>query len=198
MFLRNSANKNFRIIWYDIETTGFNIFKNSIIEIAAVDNLGNEFQTLISYDKPLPKKIVEITKITNDMLKDKPDITSALHSFVNFIKLPEEAHKSVYMIGHNSNSFDLPFIKAQCAKYEVKFPKIYSIDSMRLSQYVLDDQYSHSLAALCELFGIVNTNAHRAMSDVYTTQNIFNNLCLLFKKKTKKCSMNLIYYTTSF
>ena len=27
-----------RIIWYDIETTGLNLFRDKIIEIAAIDN----------------------------------------------------------------------------------------------------------------------------------------------------------------
>ena len=181
MFLRNSSNINYRIIWFDIETTGFNIFQNSIIEIAAIDNQGRKFEKLISYDKFLPKKITEITGITNEMLDNQPNIKSVLNEFVDFIKSTENPNKTIYMIGHNANAFDIPFVKAQCAKYEIKFPKVNSIDTMRMSQYILIDQYSHSLAALCELFGVNNSNAHRAMSDVYATQVIYNNLSLLFK-----------------
>ena len=47
MILRSCNQNKYRIIWFDIETTGFNIFHGHIIEIAAVDNIGNEFSTLI-------------------------------------------------------------------------------------------------------------------------------------------------------
>ncbi len=198
MFLRSSANPNYRIIFYDLETTGFNIFQNSIIEIAAVDNKGNKFEQLISFDSPLPKRIVEITKITDDMLLNKPNITQTLNSFVNFIRDEKEPNKKVFMVGHNSNSFDMPFLKAQCAKHNIKFPNVLSLDTMRMSQYILTDQYSHSLASLCNLFGISNQNAHRAMSDVNVTMMIFDNLSMMYKQKHKKCTINNLYYTTSF
>ncbi len=198
MFLRSCSNSNYKIIWFDIETTGFNIFQNSIIEIAAIDNQEKKFQSLISYDKPLPKKIIEITKITDEMLCDQPNIVTVLKNFVDFIKSDQHPNKITYMIGHNINCFDIPFVKAQCAKYGIKFPKIYTIDTMRMSQYILVDQYSHSLAALCNLFGVCNSNAHRALSDVYTTRVIYDNLCLLFKQKFKKCDLNFLNYHTSF
>ena len=58
MYLRSFSPKRGRFIWFDIETTGFNQFHNDIIEIAAVDNLGNTFNQLINIgDKKLPKKI---------------------------------------------------------------------------------------------------------------------------------------------
>ena len=37
-------------------TTGFNPFKNEIIELAAVDNLGNEFNELIKPKSSISKK----------------------------------------------------------------------------------------------------------------------------------------------
>ena len=198
MFLRSCANNNLKIIWFDIETTGFNIFQNSIIEIAAIDNKERKFQSLVSYDRPLPKKITQITNITDEMLLSQPSITTVLQNFVKFIKSDVDPNKVTYMIGHNINSFDIPFVKAQCAKYNIKFPRVHTIDTMRMSQYILVDQYSHSLAALCDLFGVSNSNAHRAMSDVNATRVIFDNLCLLFKQKHKKCDVNFLNYTTSF
>ena len=63
MFLRSFSPKNGRFIWFDIETTGFNQFHSEIIEIAAVDNLGNTFNELINIGhKKLPKKTVIIEK----------------------------------------------------------------------------------------------------------------------------------------
>ena len=199
MFTRSSVNSNNRIIWFDLETTGFNIFKDSIIEIGAIDDNENKFNSLISYDKPLPKKIIQITNITDEMLENQPKPIDVLNDFCKFIKGEQsQSYSTIYLIGHNAHAFDLPFIKAQCAKYDIKFPRVLTIDTMRMSQLLIDDQYSHSLNSLCQLFGISNTNAHRAMGDVGATKIIFDNLCLLFRRKFGKCTLNLIFYNTCF
>jgi DNA polymerase III epsilon subunit family exonuclease len=196
MFLRSYSNKNSRNIWFDIETTGFNIFHGHIIEIAAVDNFGNEFSTLIKCPRKLSKKIIEITHITDDMLKDQPDIKEALVGFINFIKMDKSKH--TYLIGHNIYNFDIPFVKAQCAKYNLKLPKTDYIDTMRMSQLVMEDQYYHNLNHLCDLFRIKNTNAHRALSDVYATRIVYQNLVILFRRKFKTASPGLIINKTQF
>ena len=196
MFLRSYSNKNSRFIWFDIETTGFNIFHGHIIEIAAVDNIGNEFSTLIKCPRKLPKKIVEITNITDEMLEGQIGIKEALKGFIDFINI--DSKKKKYLIGHNIYNFDIPFVKAQCAKYGLKLPKAEYIDTMRISQLVLEDQYYHNLNHLCGLFRIKNTNAHRALSDVYATQIIYQNLVVLFRRKFKSASPNLIINKTRF
>ena len=199
MFLRSCGRSKERLIWFDIETTGFNPFKNEIIEIAAVDNEGNEFNELIKPTGKISKKITEITNITQQMVNDKAGINDILIKFVKFIKGLDSTDnsKTTYLIGHNSHSFDVPFIKAKCAEFNIKFPNVVHLDTMRMSQYIMDDQWSHNLGALCEVFNIINTNAHRALSDVYATQVLYCNLCLLFKREFNKCSPNLIYYKTS-
>lgn len=196
MYLRSSGKKNCRLVWFDIETTGFNPFKNEIIEIAALDNNGETFESLISCNKPVSKKITEITNITNEMLLDKPGIEEVMLNFVEFIKSTTDKGTTIYLIGHNIHSFDLPFVKAVCNKYNIKFPTVYPIDTMRMSQFIMDE-WCHSLDYLCKLFGIDNKNAHRALSDVYATQIVYSNLCLIFKRSFKECSPNLLYYKTS-
>jgi len=197
MFLRSCGRNKERLVWFDIETTGFNPFKNHIIELAAVDNEGNEFNELINPPVAISKKITEITGITNDMVNHKDSLKDILPKFIDFIKGTDENNKTIYLIGHNSHSFDIPFIKAKCSEINIKFPNTIHLDTMRMSQYIMDDQWSHSLANLCNVFNIVNSNAHRALSDVYATHVLYCNLCMLFKRKFKKCNPNLIYYKTS-
>ena len=196
MFLRSCGRAKERIVWFDIETTGFNPFKNEIIELAAVDNHGNEFNELIKPKSSISKKITEVTGITCDMVKDKQSIETIMPKFIEFLNV-KDSGLTTYLIGHNSHSFDVPFIKAKCSELNIKFPHVIHLDSMRMAQYIMDDQWSHSLGALCQEFNISNTNAHRALSDVYATQVLYCNLCLLFKRKFKKCTPNLIYYKTS-
>ena len=39
-----------RTIWFDFETGGLNPFHHPIIEIAAIDNMGNRFESLLKID----------------------------------------------------------------------------------------------------------------------------------------------------
>ena len=197
MRLRSSSIKKIRCIWIDIETTGFNIFHDNIIEIAALDDDLMEFSHLISSEKRIPKKVMEITHITNEMLIDKPPVTEILNKLIEFITNSPE--KKVYLIGHNIYGFDIPFILAQCKKYNITFPtNIKVIDTMRMSQYILPREYSHSLGYLCRLFNVDNVNAHRALSDVYATKIIYNNLCMIIRGKHPEAREKDIVKLTKF
>mgnify|MGYP005656092147 CR=1 FL=1 len=189
MHLRSSGRINYRLIWFDLETTGFNPFKNNIIEIAAIDNEGAQFETLTNNDgKHVTKRITEITNISTEMLVGKPTIESAMTDFIKFIK-PKD--KPVYLIGHNIKSFDLPFIRAHCKRFDLKLPKFYVLDTLRMSQLVLNE-YRNNLQALCELFGIHNIHAHRAMSDAQATRRIYKYLCEFYRKAYGNSNPNFI------
>ena len=183
MILRSGTQNKDRIIWFDIETTGFNIFHDEIIEIAAVDNLDNQFSYLIKPNKQLKKKITELTGITDEMLVKQGSPLEILSKFKNFIE--NDNNQCVILIGHNSNSFDIPFIKSQFSKYNLIFPKYKTIDTMRLAQFVLPNEWSYSLKNLCNTFGVKNTNAHRALSDVHATRHIYTNLLTIYKSRNK-------------
>jgi DNA polymerase III epsilon subunit family exonuclease len=183
MILRSISEKNVRLVFFDLETTGFNIFHNSIIEIAAIDNYGNTFSRLIKYEKSLPKKIVEITNITDELLQSEGEnINVVLNDFKKFL---EKYNSTTYLVGHNAYSFDIPFIKAQFQKYNLKFPNYDTLDTMRIAQLLMPSEWSHSLSNLCSLFGIQNKQAHRALSDVYATQSVYKNLLIIYRSRFK-------------
>lgn len=169
--------KNNRIIWYDLETTGFNPYHNDIIEIAAMDNFGNNFNVLIDIKERLPNKIIEITNITDDMLKNQGINTKdAFEKFNDFLNLEDKKYiNNKYLVAHNNDGFDILFLKYQFSKYKIdcNFEKFKYIDTFRLAQLVLPTLSSHSLKTLTTYFKYKNKNAHRAMSDVLALQHIF-------------------------
>ncbi|MBU1142167.1 MAG: hypothetical protein KKH92_00820, partial [Firmicutes bacterium] len=65
-----------RILLFDYETTGLSGQYDQIIEIGAIAlervngqyKIVEELSTLVLADRPLPEKITEITKITDEML----------------------------------------------------------------------------------------------------------------------------------
>ena len=79
------------------------------------------------------------------MVEEQRPCADILREFVEFIKGSVNETRTIYLIGHNIHSFDMPFVKAKCAEFNIKFPNVYLIDTMRMSQYNMDE-YSHNLA----------------------------------------------------
>ena len=73
----------------DIETTGLDPFFDEIIEIGAIKVINGEcvanFSKLVKPSKPVSDFIVQLTGITNDMLRDSPSIDKVLPEFMEFV-----------------------------------------------------------------------------------------------------------------
>lgn len=164
---------NFKIIFFDLETTGFNQFHNNIIEIAAKDNKNNEFHSLVDPEQSISKKITSITNITNSMVKGKPKINTVLEDFIKFCFKDTKKNENVYLVAHNGNAFDRVFLERKMFECCLEIPDWKYIDSLHLAQYLLPNKYSHSLKNLCKHWNIIQKNAHRAMSDVEDLEKIF-------------------------
>ena len=71
---------------FDLETTGLSAREDTIIEIGAVllqDGVElDRFQTFVDPERPLDKKIVELTGITQDMLVGAPKLEEVLPKFL--------------------------------------------------------------------------------------------------------------------
>jgi DNA polymerase III alpha subunit (gram-positive type) len=193
---RRSFKQNMvKIIFLDLETTGFNPFTSHIIEIAMCDNKGHSWETLIKSPNKLSSKIVEITKITDSMLeKDGIDIKSALTKMAEFIS------DAKWIVGHNIISFDWAFIYYHCKINGIKLPKSISIiDTYRMAQYCYNEnQYqSYKLMDLCRCFKIEQDGFHRAMNDVNATYNLYMKLVEIFISKYGNASPMYIWENTT-
>ena len=192
----DTKNLKRRIIFYDLETTGFNPYTDSIIEIGAIDNLDDSFSELIKYSKKLDDKIVKITGITDKILEQKGKYTkNVFQKFVNYIdKYSYYFNTNIYLISHNNDGFDKLFLKYQFQKYKVNLPKnIVFLDTLRISQLTLDNLKYHNMNSLCKYFNIINKNAHRALSDAESLKLIFNPLAILFKQKYGSKDIEVIF-----
>ena len=76
-------------ICLDIETTGLDPGVDRIIEIGAVKFQNGEktaaFSELINPGVPIPSDIIELTGITDKMIKSSPDIESVIAEFESFL-----------------------------------------------------------------------------------------------------------------
>src|SRR5690606_7185535 len=95
---------------FDIETTGLSVTGSKIIELAAVRmKEGRElarFSTFVNPHEPIPHHISQLTGITDDMVKDAPDIEPVLRDFLAFVG-------DAVLVAHNAR-FDIGFIRENC------------------------------------------------------------------------------------
>lgn len=153
----------------DIETTGLDPTYDQIIEVAAVRFLrGKEvsrFQSLIKINDPLPKFIVDLTGITDDMLSQAPALSAVLPDFLDFVG------ESV-LVGHNVN-FDINFIYDNADQMLQRAFCNDFVDTLRISRRLFPDFPSHRLAVLISEFGIGDIVEHRALADCLQTAACF-------------------------
>jgi len=163
----------------DIETTGFSPSKGGfLLEIGALKIVNNEivdtFSELINpVGKKIPKKIVELTGITDEMVKDENDYKKVLKNFFDFIKDTDT------VIGHNI-SFDWDrFLLYYFEKIALN-PKKRTLDTKKLFKLTYDSKEG-KLSSIADLLKIDNYNQHRAINDCETTYEVLMSI----KKKIK-------------
>ena len=162
-----------RYIVWDLETTGLNPYHDQIIEIAAVDNYGRKFESLVCLEggRTLSAKVKELTGITEEMLRGKPALNTVLQEFLLFIKGAD------YMIGHNSIRFDYLFLKSALKNHQMTIiTDVKQLDTMLIYQCVYPGISSYALITLCKCFSVPHERAHRAMGDVSVTQRLFERI----------------------
>ncbi len=162
---------------FDTETTGFNAGgDDQMIEIGAVKicdgNIIDRFDELIDPKRPIPKKITELTCITDEMVKGKDSEEEVTKRFLEWAgDLP--------MVAHNAK-FDISFIEMAMNKYHLGEFKNTVIDTLELSR-TLDQGYArHSLSALVKRYNIPweEDAHHRADYDAEGTAQVFHKMLL--------------------
>ena len=156
---------------FDLETTGLSSRTDRIIEIGAVIlKNGQEvdrFQTFVDPERPLDKKIVDLTGITDEMLEGAPKIEEVLPKFLDFIG-------GRVLVAHNSD-FDTGFIRAECARlgYEYNYT---AADTLILSQNLLSHLNKFKLNIVANALSLPDFNHHRAADDAMTCGLVMANL----------------------
>ena len=91
-------------VCFDIETTGLKVDREAITEIGAVvlknGEIAERFQTFVNPNRRLTPEIIGLTGITDEMLKDAPQLKEALTDFLKFVNgRPLAAHNAEFDIG---------------------------------------------------------------------------------------------------
>lgn len=163
----------------DIETTGLSKYTEGITELAGVrvvdGEVRDEFQTLVNPQRHIPSFITRLTGISDAMVKDAPAIEGALPEFFDFIG-------ENVIVAHNA-TFDYGFL-TQKAKAHLDLEwNNERLCTRKLAGRLLPELPSKRLEFLCNHFGIVNTQAHRAMADTLATTQVMGRFVNMLREK---------------
>lgn len=157
----------------DVETTGLDVDKDEIIEIAAIKVIGGEeaarFHTLVRSEKRVPKKIVELTGITDDLLNSQGvNLELALDDFISFVG-------EDIVVAHNA-TFDSDFIQASCEECDLDDFDNECIDTIALAKKKMPKAKNYHLSTLLDMLDLDNEIHHRAESDCDAALRLFRKL----------------------
>lgn len=158
---REEALATAEYIVFDIETTGLSIINNKIIELAGVKmregKVIDRFETFVNPHEPIPYHIQQLTNITDDMVKDAPELAPKLREFVDFIG-------DAVLVAHNAR-FDIGFIQANLKA--IGMPELTNpvLDTLELARFLHPSMKNHRLNTLADKYKISLENHHRAVDD---------------------------------
>ncbi|MGL6098257.1 MAG: exonuclease domain-containing protein, partial [Fusobacteriaceae bacterium] len=163
---------------FDLETTGLSSHKCEITEIGAVKLKGTRIvDTYSKFVKPegkIPDKIVALTGITEEMVRDADAIDKVLPEFLEFVG-------DAVLVAHNA-PFDMSFMRRDAEKFLGKKIKNPVIDTLRMARDLYPNQKGHGLKAMSKLLGVGLESHHRAVDDSQATANMF----IIFLEKYKE------------
>lgn len=166
----------------DLETTGLSAKTEKITEIGIMKVQNGEvidkFCEFVNPEKPIPQRVVEVTHITDDMVKDAPKIDEIFPKVLDFIK-------GTVLVAHNA-AFDIGFLKTQAKELGYEFDFTY-IDTLPLARKLFPNIKKHKLGKIAEHLKIKVDVAHRALDDVDTTVKILKEMMkILVERGAKK------------
>jgi DNA polymerase III alpha subunit (gram-positive type) len=192
--LENNVGKE--LIIFDTETTGLSPETNHVIQLSAIKAIideGFEFHeigrldTYINPGYPLPKQIVQLTGITDELLAKYPDEKTQWDSIYSFFG------DDPIVCGHNV-PFDVSMTSALYARNGAEF-KPNALDTLRMAQelHLKTEAGSHKLGRLAEHFGLdYGLTFHNSMDDVIATMRLLRFFVEEYLEKKAESEKNAI------
>ncbi|MDU1175428.1 PolC-type DNA polymerase III [Peptostreptococcus anaerobius] len=175
---------------FDIETTGLSPHSDNLTEIGAVKvqncEIVDSFSTFVNPKMDISYQIQELTRITNEMVKDAPSLEEALPEFIEFAK-------DSVLVAHNAD-FDTGFIYQKCQQLGLEY-NFEKVDTLTLARIINTNLKRFSLDKVCKEMGVVLAGHHRAVNDAQATAEVFIKYLEIFKKKgiNKLSDVNRVY-----
>ncbi|MDA2922273.1 ribonuclease H-like domain-containing protein [Patescibacteria group bacterium AH-259-L07] len=168
----------------DIETTGLDRERSSVLEIGAIlvsgDVIVDHFSSFVQYRDEIPETIHRLTGITEEMVRDAPPVGEVIKKARSFIK-------GYPVVSHYGFSFDFPILERDGLKFDQKY------DSIEFAFFMLPtNAYGHSMRVLTEYFDLEPV-PHRALKDCELEFEVIKKLQEVYTKKPAKQRASLKY-----
>lgn len=158
----------------DIETTGGSFVNSKITDVAILIHDGerviDEFSSLVNPEIPIPKFIVGLTGISDEMVVNAP-------RFFEIAKQIVEITEDCIFVAHNI-SFDYNVMRSEFKNLGFDYRREH-LCTVRASKYVIPGYKSYSLGKISKDLGIEIIGRHRAYGDALATSELFS---ILMKK----------------
>ena len=161
-------NLNNPLLFFDLETTGIDVARDRIVEIAAVrvfpDGHSEEKRRLINPEMPIPREAQEIHHISDDDVKDQPPFRKIAKSLAQWMEGCDIA-------GYNSIRFDIPLLAEEFLRAGVDFDfrkrKLVDVQNIfhKMEQRTLVAAYAFYCNKTLD-------DAHSALGDVRATYEV--------------------------
>lgn len=165
----------------DTETGGYSTTKNGVCEIALLivsEDLqevvaekswlikpytrADDTDELVSYkDDAMAVNGIKVEELESEGL----DVVQVCKEFLAFLK----ENNVQTLLGHNVKAFDIPKVEHLTIRFLGKDLKKFAAECTLKKSREWITAKSYKLEDLCKAFGIVQENAHRALSDCYST-----------------------------
>ena len=156
------------IVFFDLETTGLQIAKDRIIELAILKIFPNgkkeSKKWLINPTIPIPKETTKIHGITDAKVADKPTFTDIANEINQIIH-------NCDLAGYNSNKFDIPLLAEEFLRNDIHF----NMNNRKAIdiQNIFHKMEERTLVAAYKFYCNKKLeNAHSAESDTNATHEI--------------------------
>lgn len=156
---------------FDTETTGLLPHKDDVVQLGAVRVLngriieGEVINQLVDPGRPIPPASTKVHKVTDAMVRGKPDIRTVAKRFHDF-------SRDAVIVAHNA-PFDMAFLHRQAKDTGVTWDHPI-LDTVLLSAVLFGASERHTLDALCERLNVTIPNdlRHTALGDARATAEV--------------------------
>ncbi len=152
----------------DIETTGGKYNEEGITEIAIHrfdgQQVVDQFISLVNPEREIQPFVVNLTGISNHMLRTAP-------KFHEVAKRIVEITKDTVLVAHNAQ-FDYRILRTEFRRLGYNFERK-TLCTVDLSKKLIPEAESHSLGKLVRSLGIAVSDRHRANGDAMATLKLF-------------------------
>jgi DNA polymerase III subunit epsilon len=156
------------LAFIDLETTGINVSKDRIIEIAVIklltDSSEKTLHKFLNPEMEIPEASIAVHGITNEQVKDAPTFRDVANEIKQFIE-------GCDLAGYNSNRFDIPLLYEEFARtgiaVDLKNRKQVDVAQIFMKMEKRNLEAAYRFYCSKDLVG-----AHSAMHDVSATKEV--------------------------